>query len=98
MLWKNRQNVSMARKFPTPEHGSCKTPQKLCMHFAQKKEPICEQIGSVKKSWQRATLPPPSEAVPSPQRVLTSVFGKGTGITLAPWPPGKKGLHKIHGI
>ncbi len=43
-----------------------------------------------KKSWQRATLPPPSEAVPSPRRVLTSVFGMGTGIALAPWSPGKK--------
>ena len=39
---------------------------------------------------QRATLPPPSEAVPSPLRVLTSVFGMETGIALAPWSPEKK--------
>ena len=49
-----------------------------------------EPMRSEKKSWQRATLPPPSEAVPSPRRVLTSVFGMGTGIALAPWSPGKK--------
>ena len=42
-----------------------------------------------KKIWRRATLPPPSEAVPSPRRVLTSVFGMGTGMAPAPWPPEK---------
>ena len=45
-----------------------------------------------KKIWRRATLPPPSEAVPSPRRVLTSVFGMGTGMAPAPWPPEKRGI------
>ncbi len=38
---------------------------------------------------QRATLPQPSAAVPSPLRVFTSVFGMGTGVSLSLWPPEK---------
>jgi hypothetical protein len=40
-------------------------------------------------SRQRATLPRPTAAVPSPLRPFTSVFGMGTGVTSSPWSPGK---------
>ena len=79
-----------AARFETSMHlGKQQAPRRPPQK--KRKAGLHGQSGLVKKSWQRATLPPPSEAVPSPQRVLTSVFGMGTGMTLAPWPPGKKG-------
>ena len=40
------------------------------------------------KTWQRPTLPPPDEAVPSARKGLTSVFGMGTGVSPSLWSPG----------
>ena len=79
-----------AARFETSMHlGKQQAPRRPPQK--KRKAGLHGQSGLVKKSWQRATLPPPSEAVPSPQRVLTSVFGMGTGMTLALWSPGKKG-------
>ena len=48
----------------------------------------CPRGFSCFNSRRRATLPRRADAVPSPQQGLTSVFGMGTGVTPALWPPG----------
>ena len=55
----------------------------------RKKKPVDESTGLEIKPRQLPTLPQANLAVPSATRPLTSVFGMGTGVTSALWPPGK---------
>ena len=84
----------------TPEaapHGKCRIARAAWRRtgpappVATKKAPsLCERLGAWRRRPAARCSPTLLGVVPSPRGPLTSVFGKGTGVTAPPRPPARK--------